>query len=286
MSANLDAALDYSARGWRVLPLHEPTADGCTCREATACASAGKHPRLRWPPGDVVPPAQVRQWWRRWPTANVGIVTGAVSNLLVVDVDPKNGGWKSLNLLERRYGNMPTGAIVVTGSAGLHFYFAHPGVIIGPSAGKLGAGLDVRCDRGLVVAPPSLHASGNRYEWQGEPGEPGPCPRWLVRALMPAPPRRVQPVVLAGDVTRFAEAVLDRAARKVREAPDGAKHDVLWRQAFHLGTFVGAGLFGEAVAEQVLIDALGDRPRSERAAAATVRRNIAQGRAKPAQVAS
>lgn len=278
-------ALDYHARGWRVLPLHEPTAGGCTCRAGRDCASPGKHPRLDWPAGQVVDTAQVRGWWRRWPTANVGIVTGAVSDLLVLDVDPGHGGETSLDLLRRRCG-LPETLMARSGSGGTHFYYRHPGVTIGPSAGKLGAGLDIRCDRGLIVAPPSAHKSGTPYCWVDVSVPVAPCPRWLVRALLPPPKRPPQPVVVSGDVSRFARAVLDRAAVKVRQAPEGAKHDVLWRQAFHLGTFVGAGLFDESTAERVLMDALGDRAKSEKAAVATVRRNLGQGRRKPAQVAS
>ena len=108
-----------------------------------------------------------------------------------------------------------------------------------------------------------------------------------MRALLPAPKtyRRSEPVDIS-DASAFAKAVLERAADKVRQAPDGAKHEVLWKQAFHLGTFVGANLVDESTAEQVLMGALGDRAKSENAARDTVRRNLASGRRLPAQVAS
>lgn len=282
----IDAALDYTSQGWRVLPLHEPRAGGCTCREGAECSSAGKHPRVTWPADQVVTVEQVRNWWRQWPRANVGIVTGEVSNLLVLDVDPDHGGWGSLEMLAGRYGELRSGPQVITGSGGLHIYYRHPGVRIGPSAGKLGAGLDIRADRGLVVAPPSLHRSGNRYEWYHRDADMPPTPRWMVRALLPPPAPAPRKVVLSGDTTAFAKAVLDRAAEKVRQASDGAKHDVLWRQAFHLGTFVGAGLFDEDTASAVLMESVSDRAKSKRAAEATVRRNIKAGARQPAQVAS
>jgi hypothetical protein len=287
MTSVLDAALQATYRGWRVLPLHKPTAQGCTCRERSACASAGKHPRVNWPDSQVIDEAQVRRWWSRWPTANVGIVTGEASGLLVLDIDPRHDGARSLELLERRYGGLPESLVARTGSLGIHIYLGHPGVRIGPSAGKLGTGLDVRGDRGLIVAPPSLHASGRRYGWlRGDPDHLGPTPEWLLRALLP-PPKPVRPLVLSGiGANRYVEVALERAGEKVRNAPDGALHDTLWRQAFALGTLVGAGLVDESTAERVLCGALGSRARSERAAIYTIRRSLARGRQCPRRVAS
>lgn len=280
------AALGLIGRGWRVLPLHEPRDGGCTCREGAECASAGKHPRVTWPASQVVDAAQVTAWWRQWPSANVGIVTGAVSGLLVLDVDPAHGGLESLGELERRHGVIPPTLTARSGGGGPHHYFAHPGVTIGPSAGKLGPGLDVRADRGLIVAPPSLHKSGTPYSWVTAGTAPAPCPPWLVEAILPPPPAPPRRPVVVKDVSRLAVAVLERAAERVRLAPDGQKHDVLWRQAFHLGTWHGAGFFGEDVAVEVLMEALGNRAKSERAAEATVRRNIAAGARHPAQVSA
>jgi hypothetical protein len=113
----LDVALAYARRGRQVLPLHTPTADGCSCDDGPDCASPGKHPRVTWPPDKHADPTQVARWWRLWPDANVGIVTGSVSDLLVVDVDPRHGGFDSLAELYRRYQLADT-ATVRTGSGG------------------------------------------------------------------------------------------------------------------------------------------------------------------------
>jgi hypothetical protein len=280
----LHAALFYATLGLRVIPLHEPTARGCSCHLGGDCASVGKHPRVTWPAGQVVDEPRVRWSWRRWPTANIGIVC---DRLLVLDVDTRHGGGHSLELLERRYGGLPATAVVRTGSLGLHIYFAHPGERIGPSAGKLGAGLDVRADRGIIVVPPSLHASGRRYEWlQGDIEHLAPTPDWLVRALLPPPPKPVRPLMLGSSTSRYVAVALERAAAQVRAASDGAKHDVLWRQAFALGTLVGAGLVDEATVERVLFESAAPRAKSERAALSTIRRNVARGRQCPRRVAS
>ncbi len=88
---------------------------------------------------------------RRYPNANVAIATGAISGLVVIDIDGPDGE-ASLATLPP----MPETRIVQTGR-GRHLYFAHPGGAVPNSAGKLGKGIDVRGDSGYVVAPPSRH---------------------------------------------------------------------------------------------------------------------------------
>jgi len=109
-------------------------------------------------------PAQVARWWSMWPEANIGIVCGAVSGLVVLDVDGSEGE-ESLKALEAAIGPLPETVEALTGK-GRHLYFAHPGVEIRPSAGVLGPGMDVRGDDSYVVGPPSLHYTGRRYEWE------------------------------------------------------------------------------------------------------------------------
>ena len=112
--------------------------------------------------------------------SNVGIRTGAVSGLVVLDVDPRHGGLQSLEKLKRRHGKLPHGPQVLTGSGGEHLWFSHPGAPVGNSAGRLGYGLDVRGDGGYVVVPPSVHANGNPYQWLRELETPLPAlPAWL-----------------------------------------------------------------------------------------------------------
>lgn len=106
--------------------------------------------------------AEVRGWWQRFPEANVGVVTGAVSNLVVVDIDPDKGGdareWQR---------DHPTGLVSRTGRGGVHLFYRYPqdGTRVRNSAGKLAAGVDVRGDGGYVAAPPSRHPNGANYAW-------------------------------------------------------------------------------------------------------------------------
>jgi hypothetical protein len=110
---------------------------------------------------------------------NIGIVTGAASGIVVIDVDA--GGEETLARLEREHGPLPPTVMARTGGGGRHIYFRHPGVPVKNDVKKrLAPGVDIRGDDGFVVAPPSLHKSGNLYEWF--PGAaPSECEEGRVR---------------------------------------------------------------------------------------------------------
>lgn len=183
-------ALAYAADfRWAVVPLHTPTATGadlsairCSCGKNCG-KSCGKHPRTERGLSDAsVDLDVIAEWWTRWPTANVGIVTGARSNLVVIDLD----GPDADALFTKRFGAPPT-TMALT-SRGRHLYFRHPGRPIANSAGALGEGIDVRGDGGYVVAPPSVHYTGHLYAWDREAGfGPRDCaPAELSPALLEA----------------------------------------------------------------------------------------------------
>ena len=101
------AAMAYAARAWWVLPLWWPEGDGCACGRPE-CRNAGKHPL-----GGLVPhgleqanadAGQVARWWAAQPRANVGLRTGRVSGLVVVDVDGPVGEASLRALIERHSG--------------------------------------------------------------------------------------------------------------------------------------------------------------------------------------
>ncbi len=165
LASRLQAALTYASRGWLVFPLHSIREGGCSCGRP-ACESAGKHPRtLHGLKDATVGESQIRAWWSTWPDANVGIVTGSRSGLVVVDIDPRNGGDDSLADLERTQGPFPKTVESLTGGGGQHFYFQHPGGSI--KSKPLAEGIDIKADGGYVVAPPSIHRSGEPYRWEG-----------------------------------------------------------------------------------------------------------------------
>src|SRR5690606_37887295 len=114
-----------------------------------------KLPLGRWKPFQQVRASDetIAQWAGR--ESNIGIVTGAVSGLLVLDLDNAD----AVGEAERR--GIPDTVAVKTAN-GLHYFFAHPGGTIGNRAGIF-PGADIRGDGGYVVAPGSIHPSGTPY---------------------------------------------------------------------------------------------------------------------------
>lgn len=155
-----EAARKYIDQGWSVLPLHHGINGECSCGLIT-CTSMGKHPRTRYGVKDAsFDLAVVNNWAQQFPMANLGIATGSDSKLIVFDIDPRHGGNESLLKL----GKYPKTLEVQTGGNGKHIYFKHPGFKI-KNRVNWHPGIDIRSDNGYVVAPPSVHASGNKYHW-------------------------------------------------------------------------------------------------------------------------
>jgi hypothetical protein len=147
----LNAALSYAEMGFAVFP----------------CIPRGKAPVTSHGFKDATKKRdEILALWRSYRGANVAIATGAISGIVVLDIDPRHGGDDAIGYLEGQYGELPRTPVVKTGGGGWHFYFRHPGGVISNSAGKVGRGIDVRGDGGYVIAPRSSHASGNRYLWQ------------------------------------------------------------------------------------------------------------------------
>jgi hypothetical protein len=179
----LAAALELAAMGFAVLPLHSVARGGkCTCL-GKACDSAGKHPRTKHGHRDATTARdQIRMWWKTFPRANLGVCTG--SGLVVLDVDPRNGGRETLQKLRAEHGELPRTWTVASGGDGGHYYFTVEGDV--PTRNNLFPGIDLKGAGGFVVAPPSLHASGKRYAWvRGRaPADLklAPLPQWLLDA--------------------------------------------------------------------------------------------------------
>lgn len=176
-----DDALNLAYRGFAVFPLHTINARWdldpeyrCTCklsRTVDGCKAPGKHPM--WAKGTLEHGfrdatknfEQIEKWWEMWPSANIGLATGEISGVVVVDVDGEEGR-KSLKALQGRHGILPPTLTARTGNGG-HLFFRSGGHGFQNHTAIL-PGIDIRGDGGYVVAPPSVHVSGKRYSWMGE----------------------------------------------------------------------------------------------------------------------
>ena len=129
-------------------------------------------------------PDQIRAWWTQHPEANIGIATGAISGISVLDEDVKDGAGGDVTLaalLGEQGESLESHVRQTTWSGGRQYFFAYdPRARQG--AGSYGKGLDGRNDGGYVVAPPSV-VNGKRYAWAVKPAEGGaflPMPAWLL----------------------------------------------------------------------------------------------------------
>ena len=182
-------ALEYAPLGLRVVPMHTIEDGHCSCEAVSDCPRPGKHPITRHGVNDATTDdEQIVKWWTEHPNANIGIAAGRASRILVLDIDPRNGGTETLQRLEKELGPLPETVTSNTGGGGEHRIFKYPNFSVRKdSAGKLlGPGVDVLSDGCIMVAPPSRHASGNRYRWQDGKSfrdlEPVPLPDpWLNR---------------------------------------------------------------------------------------------------------
>ena len=154
-----DAAIEYAKKGFAVFPLKYRDKVPLTrngCKDATTDA------------------AQIKAWWQKYPNANIGLATGSVSqNVFVIDLDIDEDcgidGYHSLEDWQREHGDFPKTWTAITGRGGYHLYYRGNGKI--KNRAGIIDGVDIRGNGGYVVAPPSIHKNGNRYEWEYSPDE-------------------------------------------------------------------------------------------------------------------
>lgn len=185
----LKAALDYARLGWHVFPTYgiKTLPDGkfqCQCGDE-GCKSPGKHPFHRLAPqghhSATTDEATIRKWFSGEHKLNLAISLEH-SNLIAVDIDPRNGGLMTIEALEAKHGELVSDVLQLTAGGGEHRVFSMP-KNMGHLPGKLGNGIDLKAN-GYIVAWPSFGVSGVQYEWEASSDPldgaiPSPLPDWM-----------------------------------------------------------------------------------------------------------
>lgn len=148
----IEQALGYEKLGWSVVPI--PYGE--------------KRPYIKWKPYQFKRATSdiIRFWWEKWPDANIGIITGRISSLVVLDFDSLD----ALSHFNAAVYELPETIRQKTGreDGGMHFLFKYPeGVSELKSKAGILPNFDLRADSGLIVVAPSIHKSGKRYQWVG-----------------------------------------------------------------------------------------------------------------------
>lgn len=140
----LETALKLIAKNRSVIPINTKT----------------KKPYIAWKEFQtrIATADEVKQWFKDYPEAGIALVTGEISNIVVFDVDPRNGGTNKQFIPFKTVSSK-------TGGKGRHYFFNYPSTIKVDCHPSIMPGIDLKAESGYVIIPPSLHPSGNKYEW-------------------------------------------------------------------------------------------------------------------------
>lgn len=249
---SLDTALRYLALGFSVIPVPRP-------RPGTPSGTIGdgKVPAIGWTPYQTRRPTgqEIHTWFGHEPM-NLAVITGAISGVVVIDADTVEAMRWCVRALPYTPWQTKTGR-------GYHLWYQHPGDEVSNSSRDLVTSdgplkVHRRADRGYVIAPGSIHASGTRYAEAGDwtalrSDVPRFCPEWFPQPPPPATP----PISLprpTGDLVERGRAYL--ASIPPPEIGGGSNHDTFYAACRLVRGF---GL-SHADAETLLWEWAGNRP--------------------------
>ncbi len=149
-------ACEYVKLGWSVIPIKP----------------GGKKPLVEWEKyqKERATEDQIKKWWSKYPNANIGVVTGIISDIIVIDIDSKKGEEEYIAKFNELHSTISqkTGKPEATQKI-----FKHPGNHTYHNMARFLPDVDVRADGGYVVVPPSIHPNGKTYEWIIDPVDMG-----------------------------------------------------------------------------------------------------------------
>jgi hypothetical protein len=254
----LAVALRYAGRGLAVFPARPDK----KCSYKSADHSDGR----KW--GMTRDPVEIAQDFTRWPNARIGIPTGAINRIVVIEIDTLAGhgidGAIALAELVAAHGALPVTQQAISPTGSIHRYFRHPGpgIKIKTTASVIGDGIDVRGDGGMVIAPPSVNLDGRAYRWINR-NPIAAMPAWLVELTKekPAPASTISQRAVAtirrpfNGPNRYGTAALDREIAALANTAPGARNAALNRASFSLHQLVAGAELDAGLVRHRLIDA-------------------------------
>ncbi len=205
VNEKLESALKYAKMGWSIVP------------------ARGKNPCVKWKTFQEVRPTedQIKGFWEKYPDANVAVITGPLSGILVLDIDTKHD--RSPEEFD-----LPITVSSRTANGGWHYFFKHPGYEIKNDGGKIfGLGVDIRADSGVIILPPSDQGPDRPYSWTIEPtgDNLAPTPSWLEEKISEGRKPLSGALIASSEITDNPEV----ADLSPAEIPEGTRNDTLTR---------------------------------------------------------
>jgi hypothetical protein len=240
-----EMAAPYLALGWRVLPL-------AMGEKIPAISTANGGHGWKDATND---PAIIAEWSKRYPHANIGIATGKMSGIVIVDIDPRHGGFVTLARLAGAGFVFPPCPEEKTGNGGRHLVYAYRDGIAS-NKNKLGPGIEIKSDGGYIVTAPSWirkseQGPGGPYEWLKKPTSVlPPFPYWAVTKLRPTPV--VRPQFEPRMTHEMAERSLEGLCARLAREPQGERNKILNWAAFTAGGLIRQGKISRGMAERRL----------------------------------
>jgi hypothetical protein len=208
----------------------------------------------------------LKELWRCCPGALIGVATGEISGLDILDIDPRHGGDRWFAKHQHRF---PATRVHRTRSGGLHLLFEHK-YSLRCSAGRIAPGVDIRATGGYVIWWPAaglpVLSESPVAQW----------PEWLGVQLLPSRRQRARRILVPD------QYALMRLVQVIAGAREGERNNLTYWAACRAGEMVASGLLAADTAVAVIVEAAAraglSRAEAERAAWSGVRATGGHGR--------
>jgi len=230
-------ALKYAELGWKVFPV----------------APGGKKPLIPKSQGGTGfkdatdDPEQIREWWDKYPDANIGLATGKESGVLVLDFDLYKDP-DTLISFQESFGALPETYVQESPRGGRHYFFRYNGFeFVKSCASRLYPNVDIRGDSGYIIMAPSTF-EGKPYEkLSGTPKDIANVPPKVFEAIVDISKRpekalrKGTPGEFTGKNTPYGHKAMLNEICILQSTPEGQRNDQLNKSAFALGQLIAGG---------------------------------------------